>query len=292
MKFWVVGKQGMLAQAFARELHKRNLSYFSTGKEEVDITNPLAIEKTLEEQKPSHVINCSAYTNVEAAELFPRQAFLINQNALAHLGEKTYFRGIFLIHFSTDYVFDGTKKSPYTEEDLSHPLNVYGLSKREGEKVLLSMNPSCLILRCAWLFGYHPNAFPFRMQQLFQKQQEVHVVENQIGSPTFCEDVVKTALSLLGKKGIFHVVNQGQASRFEWAKMLWELLPQKDLLRVKKISPLRANTFFSLAKRPAFSVLSTKKLYQESKITMRPWQEAMQEYIQKQGSFYESSLPP
>ncbi len=281
MKFWLIGKKGLLAKSFAHFFQKQKLPVFQTSQEEVDITQKEEVKKVFERKRPEVILNCSALAEVDKAEQRVKEAFLINKDAVGYLGELSQKYEGKVIHFSTDYVFDGQKKTPYTEEDVCNPINQYGLSKREGEKLLLEANPHSLVLRTAWLFGRGEKGFFQNLERSLNREKQIKMVSDKRGSPTFCEDLVKTTFLLLQKEGIFHVVNQGTASRYEMALFFLSFFSKRKKFFCERLIPAISEEFSGLAKRPEYSVLSIQKLQKETGLYLRDWKEALTTFLQQ-----------
>ncbi len=280
MKYWIIGKEGLLAKSFGRFFSQKKIPFFQTSKLEADITRKEVVERVVQEKRPDYIINCSALADVDKAEKEIQEAFLINEKAVGYLGEASKRWGGKVIHFSTDYVFDGEKKSPYVEEDICNPINQYGLSKRAGEILLLQKNPRSLVLRTAWLFGFGEKGFFQTLMKRFSLEKKVQIIGDKRGSPTFCEDLVNMTFLLLEEEGIFHVVNQETASRYEMASFFFSHLPSKKKLLCETLIPIDSKELSLAAKRPEYSVLSTQKI-QKKGLFLRSWKEALLYFLEK-----------
>ena len=224
-----------------------------------------------------YVYNTVAYTNVERAEDEPEAARLLNRSVPAMLGRLAKERSFGLVHFSTDFVFDGRKNSPYTTEDAPNPLSVYGKTKREGEEALLALGLSnCLIVRTAWLFGPGKRNFVRAILDRCAEQKSVNVVHDQYGSPTYTVDLAQYTLKLVeaGASGLFHVVDSGTAS---WCELASEAVRLAQASCAVHAVPSEA--YPQNAPRPAFSVLDTTEFTRVTGIIPRPWIQALQEYL-------------
>ncbi len=266
MKLWILGKTGLLGNALVNVC--KGLDFVATTRGEADITDLDSLKKALSEINPTHIVNCTAFNDVDGAESKSDQAFSVNSLGPENLGKL----GKKVIHISTDYVFDGAKRSPYLEEDSCNPLSVYGKSKREGELKLLSAAPNALIIRTSWLFGTGGKNFISSLVNLLRTQTELKIAADQIGSPTYAPDLARTILSLLDHSGIYHFANAGQVSRLEIAEYFLEVAKERGIpLNCKSLIPFKMNF---LAPRPDYSVLGTSKIN-----TPRSWKEAAEEYI-------------
>ncbi|MCH9614707.1 MAG: dTDP-4-dehydrorhamnose reductase [Chlamydiia bacterium] len=256
--YWITGKEGLLGKAICQRFNKAGIAYVATARNEVDITCP----------NPKFdydvIINCAAYTAVDRAEEEIARAHAVNVQgvqALGRLGKK-------VIHFSTEYVFDGEKDTPYAETDKTRPLSIYGKTKLEGEARLLEIAPDSLVIRTSWLFGKEGGSFLTLMQRLMKEHDEVFATTDQWGRPTSVEDIAEVLPDLVQKRGILHLVNQGATTRFGFAEAIAEQL------KFKGLKPTTADTFKSAAKRPSYGVLGTEKAARWG-VELRPWQEAL-----------------
>ena len=282
MLIWLIGKKGLLAQAFAHFFQQKGLTFFQTGQKEVDITDASSVEKIIKEKKTTHIFNCAAFTNVDLAEKEKEKAFAINVTAPKFLAKYSKAFGAKLLHFSTDYVFDGNKSSFYEENDKVNPVNFYGKTKLQGEEEVQKENSESLILRTAWLFGFGKSGFFQAILENLKTQKEIKVIENKAGSPTFCKDLCELSFFLLDKPGIYHVVNKGVASRYELAKFMLQFLQKKGIGKNWKVLAAPSSAFANRAPRPTFTPLSTQKLEEAIKKVPRKWEQALEEYLQQE----------
>lgn len=274
MFFWVVGANGMLGSSFCKLFKEKKIPFFSTSKGEADITDFSSLQKIYLEKKPTHIINCAAYTNVEKSEEDGETAFLVNERGIGNLAEIVQGK---LVHFSTDYVFDGRKKTPYFETDIPCPINVYGESKLAGERVLFKRKPDALCIRISWLFGGQDD-FVSKMTRLMQQKKVLKVVDDQIGCPSFSDDVALFTFEMLSEEGIFHFIQGEQTSWYGFAREIFSLLNKKKSLLCTKIEPIDTKNFVTKAKRPLYSVLGSSKIQSRIKST-QTWQRALEEFI-------------
>lgn len=230
------------------------------------------------QHKPDVVLNAIAYTQVDKAEDEPTAAYTLNRDLPNALGRMAAKQGFRLVHFSTDFVFDGRSSHPYSLSDEPNPLSVYGKSKLAGENALLRAGlPGLLILRTAWLFGPGRKNFVRTILSLAQSREQLGVVHDQIGSPTYTVDLAKYATILLscqGAQGIFHVVNSGQAS---WCELAAEAVNLAGLRC--SINAITTEEYPVKAPRPPCSILSTEKFTHWTGVTPRPWVQGLREYI-------------
>jgi len=275
------GKTGLVGQALATALKDSGWEVSAPGREEFDVDAPdfaNRLEALIDASEPSCVFNTIAYTKVDAAEDEPKIAALLNQALPATLGRIMQTRHGTLVHFSTDFVFDGKKKTPYTpQQDRTAPLCVYGTTKLAGEEALLSLDlPRCLIIRTAWLFGPGRRNFVSAILQASKEKGAINVVDDQVGSPTYTPDLAQYTLKLVesGASGIFHIVNSGEASRHELAVEAVKLAQVECM-----VNPIPSSGYPQKALRPAYSVLNCEDLTRMTGITPRAWTQALREYI-------------
>lgn len=281
-RIWVCGASGMLGSHFTRLLRKKNIPHVANDYQQVDITQLDAVSSFVRAQKVTHIINCAAYTAVDKAETEMKQAYLINATGPHNLAIAARKHGARLIHFSTDYVFDGNGNRPYTEEDMCGPISAYGMSKWAGEVKLLDEHQKSCVIRTSWLYGLPGKNFVETMLRLMSEREQLKIVSDQVGRPTYCQDLVDTVMDLLDEEGIFHFANSSETSWFGFAK---EILKQgRELefpLKIKQIDAIPSSEYPTPAKRPNYSTLSTKKI--ETLLGKRPreWSLALRDYLEK-----------
>ena len=277
---WVVGANGLLGSTFCRYLQRKNINFISSTFGEVDICKQDQINKFSENKRITHIINCAAYTQVDLAEKEKEKAFEVNSKAPLYLAKMAKRKKAKFIHFSTDYVFDGKKTFSYIESDVAAPINVYGKSKLKGEKEVQKEFPSSCIIRTSWLFGDGNNNFVTKMMDLMQRKKSLSIVDDQIGRPTYAEDLVEAAMLLRNKEGIYHFANLGHASWHDMALFLYQQMIGKghDLI-CKSISPIKTNEYPSFAYRPLYSPLNTEKFEKVANKKPRTWQKAMIDFL-------------
>jgi dTDP-4-dehydrorhamnose reductase len=244
--------------------------------DEIDITSLESTERILRTLKPKTVINCAAYTDVDGCETNVETAMQVNGEGVAHLAMASREIGARLVHVSTDYVFDGGKGSPYVEDDAPCPLGIYGESKLAGE-LNAAFNPDHLIVRTQWLYGLHGKNFVETMLRLAGEKQELSVVDDQIGSPTWTVDLAHAIMALLrtGQSGIYHAANAGFCSWNEFAKTIF----QEAGLPVK-VNGMTTEELNRPARRPLYSTLDCSKLEQDAGFRPQPWRAALKAYLQ------------
>jgi len=280
---WLVGNRGMLGSEVHRRLQACKLEHIATDLE-VDITDPWALSEFSGPLALSWIVNCSAYTAVDRAEDEPEQAFRINAEGVRNLVWVARQKKSRLLHISTDYVFDGRKEEAYLETDTPNPSGIYGRSKLQGEQYIRENIDSHVILRTAWLYGPVGSNFVRTMLRLFQERDEVRVVADQWGSPTLAGDLADVIVQIITRDtlqyGTFHFTNEGRTNWFEFASLILELAGKHHLLdREVRLVPIKTEQYPTKALRPANSYLSKEKIKTVFGIPVRPWQEALIEFI-------------
>jgi dTDP-4-dehydrorhamnose reductase len=232
---------------------------------DLDITNKQQVLKTIEVIRPDVVINAAAYTNVDGCEDEQDIAFEVNGHAPGYIAQACSGIGAILVHFSTDYVFDGSKKE-YVESDTTNPINVYGQSKLMGEQEIIKNTDNYRIIRTSWLFGVHGRNFVETMLRLSEEMDAVKVVNDQFGKPTFTADLARKTSEIIGlSPGIYHISNDGVCSWYEFASAI-----------IDNVVPCSSDEFLRKAKRPEYSVLVNTKT-----TPMRHWKEALVDYFKQ-----------
>jgi dTDP-4-dehydrorhamnose reductase len=242
---------------------------------EIDITDLTSVRKTLLTLKPRIIVNSAAYTDVDGCESNVETAMAVNGEGVGLLALTAREIGATLVQISTDYVFDGGKGTPYEEDDSIGPLSIYGESKLAGE-LNAAMAPEHLIIRTQWLYGLHGKNFVETMLRLAGEKNELTVVDDQIGSPTFTLDLARAIKALLDKgcRGTYHAANAGFCSWNEFAKAIFE----EEGLAVT-VNPMTTEQLGRPARRPLYSTLDCGKLARDTGFTPRPWREALVEYL-------------
>ena len=280
---WLIGNKGMLGTEVEALLRKQGLPYIASDKE-VDITDQRQLQQFVADSHPSWIINCSAYTAVDQAEEELELAFKINADGPRNIAELAKNKGAKLIHISTDYVFDGIKQGAYVETDPTNPLGVYGTSKYEGEVGIAETLDEYFIIRTAWLYGKQGPNFPHTMLRLFKERDEVRVVGDQYGSPTYAPDLAEALLEIIrlnsDSYGIYHFANEGKISWHDFACEIYRMVQQKDLL-TKDVLIQRIGTqdYPTKAHRPQNSYLSKEKIKSTFNIVVRHWQSGLQDFF-------------
>ncbi len=271
------GKTGLLGQSLAAVLTARGWTVHAPGRADLDLFDRPAVEAYLAAAQANVLFNTVAYTKVDQAEDEPAEAARLNRQLPLILGKAVHATGTALVHYSTDFVFNGKKTSPYTTEDPTDPRSVYGQTKLQGERELLALNlPKLLIIRTSWLFGPCKINFVTRILELAQTRPELSVVHDQVGSPSYTPDLAVNSLALLesGASGLFHLANSGRAS---WCELATEAVQCADL--PCRIKPITSAEYPQKACRPAYSVLDLSAFTAATGLTPRPWVQALREFL-------------
>jgi dTDP-4-dehydrorhamnose reductase len=270
---WVTGAKGQLGAEIALQQSFLPEFRFIFTDIELDLRDKDTVGDFIKNQRPDFIINCAAYTAVDKAEEEEKLAFEINRDVPAILTTFAEKHSAILIHISTDYVFDGTAHKPYTEEDAPNPQSVYAKSKLAGEQEVLK-GPGNIIIRTSWLYSAHGTNFIKTMLRLGREKEEIGVVDDQIGSPTWAKDLAATILTIINKisifhksfGGIYHYSNEGMCSWYDFAV---------EIMRLAKLScevnPLRTDQYLQPAKRPAYSVMDKSKIISDFSIIIPHW---------------------
>jgi dTDP-4-dehydrorhamnose reductase len=278
MKILILGHKGMLGSDLMLRL---TAAHDVTGKDvgDFDIAAEDDCRRVIAECSPEVVINAAAYTNVDGCEEDRDRCFAVNAIGVKNIAIACRGRGIRIVHFSTDYIFDGRKDSPYIEEDEPDPLNVYGASKLEGERFLQAFSDRWLLIRTAWLYGKNGKNFVKAILGKAATIKTLDVVDDQIGAPTYSWDLAGAVRLLIegGHDGLFHLTNRGRCSWHEFACKILQYAGMNDVT----VRPIRSSDLARPAVRPAWSVLSSRKFSELTGKTMRFWQIALQDYLER-----------
>jgi dTDP-4-dehydrorhamnose reductase len=288
MKVIVVGSNGQLGQCIQDQIKQMNVTdeYILYSKSELDITKFNDVERIIEDVIPNIVINASGFTNVDEAENRFTDANNINNLSVKNLAELCKRINATLIHISTDYVFDGDANIPYKEDDKKLPISKYGKTKLSGENSIILSGCFYIIIRTSWVFSEHGKNFMKSMLNLFLNKEIIKVVNDQIGCPTYAQDIAKVILRLIEniKEGrffqeIFHFTGNQQTTWFDFAEAILKE-KQKDDKNVQcKLIPIKSCEYKTLAKRPKFSVLDCSKLHNQLNIESSDWNKAISNVI-------------
>lgn len=284
MRFLITGADGQLGKEWAAFCRKHNIEHAGFGSAGLDITNTADIERAAKDLHPDVIVNCAAYTKVDAAETEQETAYRINATALEFLSGFCKKNNIKLIHYSTDYVFEGSaghrKELPdgYPEDFETRPMNIYGKSKLAGEEFIRASGCEHLIIRTSWLCGQYGGNFVKTMLRLAESGKELKVVNDQFGSPGFAANVVHNTYVLIqaGASGTFHISSAGICSWYDFAI---EIFKQKGLH--VSVKPVSSSEFPAAAKRPAFSKLNTEKMAKIEGALIESWQDGLKKLLRQ-----------
>jgi len=285
MKILLTGASGQLGSEI-QELskHHTNHEFYFANSKECDITDKKEIEKIVESESISVIINCAAYTAVDNAEEHEKRARAVNTEGVRNLVEVAEEKGIRLIHISTDYVFDGSSRIPYDENAAINPIGVYGRTKAEGEKYILNALTDAIVIRTSWVFSAYGSNFVKTMIRLMNEKDELKIVSDQFGSPTYARDLAHLCLLLatnekpISQKGkIYHFCNSGITNWFEFAQEIATLTGKSNF----NLKAIPTSEYPTKAQRPVYSVLATEKIRADFSITIRSWKEALSDCIRQ-----------
>jgi len=280
---WLIGNKGMLGTDVEILLKNEGMDYIASD-QEIDITNVDELQKFAQSKPITWIVNCAAYTAVDKAEDEPELAFKINAEGPENIAEIAKQKGAKLIHISTDYVFDGTKKDAYTETDTPNPLGVYGKSKLQGEINIQRTLKEYFILRTAWLYGKHGNNFIYTMLRLFKERDEIRVVGDQFGAPTYAPDLAQAIIKIIQINsetyGIYHFTSEGKTTWYDFACQIYNTSKQQGIL-TKDTALLKITTdqYPTKAKRPQNSYLSKEKIQKVFNVDVQPWQHGLNDFL-------------
>jgi dTDP-4-dehydrorhamnose reductase len=275
MKVFITGAQGMLARDVIRELSD-TFETVGLGRSSLDICDRESVFHHVREIAPDIVINCAAFTKVDACETEQSTAFAVNTGGVENIALACKETGSLLYHLSTDFVFDGIKREGYGETDTTNPRSVYGRSKLEGERIIQQLLTRYVIIRTSWLFGSGGPDFVSTMKRLAGEKAEISIVNDQTGIPTYTADLARALKALMKTpaQGIYHVCNSGACTWFDYAEKIFEFLGTGT-----RVVPITSQQLDRPAQRPEFSVLDCSRFIAETGFRMRSWETALQEYL-------------
>jgi dTDP-4-dehydrorhamnose reductase len=277
--YLVIGSKGMLGTDLVSLLTESGLDTVGLDLDQVDIRDYASVRTVMDKYQPSVLINAAALTDVDGCESGSELAFQVNGEGPANLAGAAREREIFFVHLSTDYVFDGTKATPYLEEDAIHPLGVYAKSKALGEqRVREALADNYCIIRTQWLFGLHGKNFVETILSLAQKQKVIRVVNDQHGSPTYSPDLAGAIMTLCDRRaqGIVHVTNSGETTWYDFAA---RIVQRSGAAAV--VDPMSSAELNRPAPRPAYAVLDNSRFISIAGAPLRTWEEALDDYLEK-----------
>jgi dTDP-4-dehydrorhamnose reductase len=282
LKLLLLGNTGQLGWELQRSLQPLGVVTVYDYPE-INMADADSIRKAVQACHPNVVINATAYTAVDKAESEPDLAEAINGRGPGILADEARKLNAVLIHYSTDYVFDGNKGTSYIESDLPHPLNVYGASKLHGEQAVQQVGGDYLILRTSWVYSLRQGGFVNNVLEWARRQDALRMVTDQVGNPTWCRMLAEATSQVLAggvgtireHAGLYHLAGGGFASRYDWAKLILELDPKKSEQKVKEILPALTANFPTPAQRPLFSALNCNLLATTFGLCLPPWEAAL-----------------
>lgn len=284
MKILVTGGNGLLAHHLKKNA-SHDVEILLLSRAEFDLTQPKLMALRLVELKPHIVINTAAYNFVDRCEIERDLSWAVNATAPEVLAELCRNTGIRLVHFGTDYVFDGTKKLPYVESDPPQPLNCYAVGKLAGERSVLRHSPSNLVLRTSWVFGWHPTQTKTFVHSILQAAREGRALKattDQVSVPTSASDLAQWTFELIRRDigGLFHAVNDEGVSRFDWAKFILEEAAMAKLIpAVPPVEPVLTSLFSPTMRRPDYTVMSNEKLSHQLARPIGSWRASLRKML-------------
>jgi dTDP-4-dehydrorhamnose reductase len=282
----LLGKYGQLGWELHRSLAPLG-DIVAIDYPEINLLELDSLVGLIRQLRPKIIVNATAYTAVDQAELEPEVADAINSLAPGSLAELAKENHSVFIHYSTDYVFDGSKGSPYVESDIPNPLGVYGSSKLGGEKAIQDVDPAYLIFRTSWVYSLRRDSFVSKVLGWARAQTELRIVDDQISNPTWCRTLAGATALLLAKsgknptgwfndrRGLYHLAGDGFASRLDWAKMILDFDPQQEQQVVASIEAAKTSDYPTPAERPLFSALNCDKFTDTFSMRLPKWQDAL-----------------
>lgn len=282
MNILLFGKNGQLGWELRRTLAPLG-QVTALDYEDVDLLNSDQLRQTITTARPELIVNASAYTDVDGAQSERDKAFAINALAPQIMAERAKALGAALIHYSTDYVFEGTKGAPYTEDDPPQPVNVYGASKLAGEQAVAAAAGGFLILRTAWLYSLRGNNFVTKVLQWARKHEKLHIVDDQISNPTWARILAQLTAHVLERgrsylherSGLYHLAGRGHASRYEWAKEILKYDPRPEEQKATEVLRAATSDIPTPALRPLYSALSCERFAQVFGLQAPPWEQEL-----------------
>lgn len=287
MKAIVLGSRGQLGRCLYDQLTKTGHEVVYTSRDQIDITDFEATKAAILEMAPDVVINATAYTAVDKAEEDQEMANLINHLAVKNIADICNQQGCWLIHVSTDYVFDGNSKVPYKEDDQTSPQGAYGESKLNGELAIQSSGCKHIIIRTAWVFSEYGNNFLKTMLRLGKEHNELNIVGDQIGCPTYAQDIASAIVQIIPQLhlqkhcGLYHYSGDAPCSWYDFAKAIFDQAKINNLKTPITINSIDTSAYPTPAKRPAFSVLDCSKIHNEFGIALPNWDDGIKQIIGK-----------
>ena len=279
MKILVTGASGQLGQEFQNNVSKSKDDFYFTDEIELDITNKSHIFNYVSDNKIELIINCAAYTDVNGSESNKKLAIKVNSESIKNLVEICEEQKIKMIHFSTDYVYNSNNINPIKEDSNINPINYYGFSKREGEKIIEKSLSDSIIIRTSWLYSMYGSNFVKTMIKKCDIDEKIYVINDQFGCPTYAKDLVNVILSIIDsglkpKYKVYNFSNEGYTNWYDFTKKIFELKKLNC-----SIIPVDSENYRSIARRPKYSVLDKSRIKDTFNINIRNWEDALQEFI-------------
>jgi len=286
MRILLLGGSGHIGWELQRSLAPLG-EVLAPPRAELDLLDHAALREAVRSLRPDVIVNAAAFTDVDRAETVPDLARSLNALVPAALAEEARQLGATLIHYSTDYVFDGSKSHPYQEHDIPHPLNVYGKTKLEGEQAIESLGGLFLILRTGWVYSLRRPCFVTRVLGWARRQPTLRIAADQVGSPTWARPLAQATAGILARAaaegtewleqraGTYHLACRGAVNRYEWARSILSLDPAKSEQVVQDLQPAASAEFPAPAKRPAFSALDSSRFARAFGVQLPEWQVAL-----------------
>jgi|OpeIllAssembly_1097287.scaffolds.fasta_scaffold24898_2 dTDP-4-dehydrorhamnose reductase len=280
MRYLITGRNGQLAAAFIKRFGSRSREFMAPEESRFDITDPAGVREVVGSYRPGVIINCAAYNLVDRAESERERAFRVNAEGPRLLAEEARKQGAILVHFGSDYVFDGRKENGlYQEEDATNPLGEYGRSKLAGEQAVRdTLGDRSLVFRLSWVFGEGRQNFIVKLLEWSRTQEFLRIACDEFSVPTWTETVVDVVLESLaqGVSGLYHLTNSGYCSRYEWAKVI---LRQQGI--AKFIRPVSTDVFRLPAARPKFSAMSNGTIAGRLNTDIPAWEDAIARFFEQ-----------
>jgi len=279
MKYLISGRDGQLARAFIKTFERKSIDFIAPDESKFDITKEAIVAEAVAGYKPDVIINCAAYNLVDRAEQDHERAFVVNALGPKYLAMAASRQKAVLVHFGSDYVFDGRKETGlYTEEDQVSPLNQYGKSKLSGEEEVRERSSEFLIFRLSWVYGEGKQNFIYKLTDLAKTQEYLKVASDEFSVPTCANVVVDMTLRSLeaGVRGLWHLTNSGFCSRYEWATVIAKSLGLKKFIR-----PVSMDQFHLPARRPKFSAMANLRLSGELNVSIPSWEASVESFLRE-----------
>ncbi|WP_131536232.1 dTDP-4-dehydrorhamnose reductase [Pedobacter nototheniae] len=278
-KILIIGAGGQLGQCLKTVAERKGIiEIVFPSEQEANILNPELLAALFEKEKPAYLINCAAYTAVDKAEDETDLAKAVNETGALYLAQTCKKYNATLIHISTDFVFEGNEVKLLSEDDFAKPINIYGVTKLDGEKAISSVLKEYFILRTSWLYSEYANNFVKTMLKLGAERDELNIIADQVGTPTYAIDLANTIFEIINsgsqEYGLYHYSNEGVTSWFDFAKAIFDISETKV-----KVNPIPGSAYPTKATRPPFSVMDKTKIKTTFKLSIPYWRDSLVECI-------------